>query len=235
MLSRVMSGMLDDLLHLLYPNLCVGCQQEAVYKDELFCISCESKLPITDFHQLKNNEAIDRLVGGFPFTMGVSMFRFYPGGIVQNMIHKIKYRGQTNISWKLGYRYGSILQHQDVFKDLHCLIPVPLHPRKLRARGYNQSKAFAEGLATAFHLHVSTDYLHRVIETSSQTSKSRFDRLESMMGAFKVSAKSSELSGKHILLVDDVLTTGSTLESCAQAMSSISDIRISFATIALAQ
>jgi ComF family protein len=235
LLKRTFTLLAGDLLHLVYPNLCAGCQLEAVDKDEHFCIACETQLPLTDFHKIRNNEAMDRMIGGFPFTCGVSMFRFYPGGMIQNMIHQIKYRGQTNLARKLGRRYGELLRQEQPFHDLFCIIPVPLHPSRLRIRGYNQSWYFADGLASSFGIKVSGEYLCRVKETTSQTSKSRFDRLKSMTGAFRINARSSDLIGRHVLLVDDVLTTGSTLEACAQILATVKDIRISFATIALAQ
>jgi ComF family protein len=230
-----LKSIFDDLLYLVYPNLCVGCHQEAVSDEELFCIDCETKLPITDFHDIQTNEATERMAGGFGFLRGLSMFRFYPGGIVQHMIHEIKYRGQTNIARRLGRRYGTILTELSDFSDLHCVVPVPLHPRKLRSRGYNQSSFFAEGLADSMECYTSSKYLVRTKETSSQTSKTRFERLQSMMQALSVGAKANSLEGKHVLLVDDVLTTGATLTSCAQALSSIPGIKISFATIGLAQ
>ncbi|MBK8502304.1 MAG: ComF family protein [Saprospiraceae bacterium] len=230
-----LKSIIDDLLYLVYPNLCVGCHEEAVHDEELFCINCETKLPLTDFHEIQPNEATDRMAGGFGFLRGLSMFRFYPGGMVQHMIHEIKYRGQTNIARRLGRRYGVLLKELPDFIDLHCIVPVPLHPRKLRSRGYNQSRFFAEGLADSLICFSSSNYLLRTKETSTQTSKTRYERLESMMKAFSVSDKASVLKGKHILLVDDVLTTGATLMSCAQALSLIPDIKISFATIGLAQ
>lgn len=230
-----LKSIFDDLLYLVYPNLCVGCHQQAVVNEELFCINCETKLPITDFHEIQPNEATDRIAGGFGFLRGLSMFRFYPGGIVQHMIHEIKYRGQTNIARRLGRRYGVILNELSDFDDLYCVVPVPLHPRRLRSRGYNQSRFFAEGLAESMKCFSSSNYLLRTKDTSTQTSKTRYERLQSMMQAFSISQKATLLEGKHILLVDDVLTTGATLVSCAQALSVVSDIKISFATIGLAQ
>jgi ComF family protein len=227
--------LLSDFIHLFYPNLCVGCQLEAVAQHELFCIACETKLPITDFHKVSDNEAMQRMEGGYPFSLGLSMFRFYPGGIVQEMIHQIKYKGQTNIAYRLGRRYGDILRRDCMeTKDLSYIVPVPLHKKRMRARGYNQSKYFADGLSTSLGVATAPNLIIRVKDTSSQTTKSRKERLQSMEGAFKLNS-TRDLKGHHLLLVDDVLTTGSTLEAVTQTLVKVSPIKVSFATIALAQ
>lgn len=230
-----MKALLKDFLHLVYPCLCVGCHQEPVNDHEIFCISCEAKLPITDFHLISNNEALSRLGGGFPFQLGISMFRFYPGGIVQSMIHEIKYKGQTNIALRLGRKYGQLLIESGKLSNVDWLVPVPLHPVKLRQRGYNQSKFFADGLSMTLQKPVLANVIRRTEHTETQTAKNRYERLKNMMSAFELDKNSKSLEGKHILLVDDVLTTGATLESCALALSKIAGIEVSFATIAIAQ
>jgi ComF family protein len=227
-------SLISDFIHLFYPNLCAGCQLEAVAQEELFCIACEAKLPITDFHEIADNEAMQRMGGGFPFSVGLSMFRFYPGGIVQEMIHQIKYKGQTNIAYRLGKRYGNLLSGCSETKDLSYIVPVPLHKNRMRVRGYNQSKYFADGLSSALGVTTAPHLIRRIKDTSSQTTKSRKERLQTMEGAFKLNSR-QDLKGQHVLLVDDVLTTGSTLGAVAQALVKISPIKVSFATIALAQ
>lgn len=227
-------SLLTEFIHLFYPNLCVGCQLEAVAQTELFCIACEAKLPITDFHEIADNEAMQRMVGGYPFTTGLSMFRFYPGGLVQDMIHQIKYKGQTNIAYRLGKRYGEILTQCEKISDLSHIVPVPLHKKRMRGRGYNQSKYFADGLSSALGVPAVPHLISRIKDTSSQTTKSRKERLQTMEGAFKLN-HNQDLRDQHILLVDDVLTTGSTLEAVTQTLATISPIKVSFATIALAQ
>lgn len=227
---------LDDLLHLIYPNLCIGCHGEAVNDDELFCIRCETKLPITDFHLVPVNEAVGRMSGGYPFIAGMSMFRFYPGGMIQNIIHEIKYKSQTNIARRLGRRYGHLVRQNALLKDLYGIIPIPLHPVKQRIRGYNQSKFFADGLSTTMEIPVLHNIIKRVENTETQTAKKRYERLKNMMSAFETSQKAQQmLENRHVLLVDDVLTTGATLESCALQLAKIPNLRLSFATIALAQ
>ena len=226
--------LLKDFIHLIYPNLCVGCHLEAVTHDELFCAACEVKLPLTDFHMISDNEAMQRVVGNYVFSLGCSMFRFYPGGMVQNIIHQIKYNGQTHLAFRLGKRYGHVLKNHERLHNLSFIVPVPLHKNRQRSRGYNQSKYFADGLSASLNIPVSTKLVTRIKDTASQTAKSRNERLRTMQDAFAV--KPNLIKGKcHLLLVDDVLTTGSTLEAIATTLSKDLDIEISFATIALAQ
>lgn len=227
-------GLVSDFLHLIYPNLCVGCHLEAVERDELFCVACEVQLPLTDFHQIEDNEAVHRMIGGFKFQLGCSMFRFYPGGVIQEIIHQIKYKGQTHLAFRLGKRYGYVLKGHPRLKNLDYIVPVPLHKNRQRFRGYNQSKYFADGLAEALATPVSTSLIKRIKDTSSQTTKSRRERLVTMQGAFAFNENYIK-EGSHILLVDDVLTTGSTLEALAFTIAKHAEIDISFATIGLAQ
>ncbi len=230
-----MLTILKDVFHLVYPSLCIGCQEEAISNSQLFCASCEAILPLADFHLIEENEAVMRMVGGPPYIFGASMFRFYPDGMMQEIIHRIKYKGQTEIAFKLGKRFGEQLLNLAKLQDLHCIIPVPLHRRKHQSRGYNQSKYLADGLSRSLGVFTSINTIKRTVNTSSQTSKSRSDRLKTMLGAFELTKTSQDLENKHVMVVDDVLTTGSTLHACNMLLSSIPGIKISFATIALAQ
>jgi len=230
-----MLAILRDVFHLIYPSLCIGCQEEAIANSQLFCASCEAILPMADFHLIEDNEAMLRMVGGPNYVFGASMFRFYPDGMMQDIIHRIKYKGQTDIAFKLGRRYGEQLLNLTKLQDLHCIIPVPLHRKKQQIRGYNQSTYFADGLSQSLHVFTCTNSLRRTTNTSTQTSKSRSERLKTMLGAFELSKASKDIQNKHVMVVDDVLTTGSTLHACNMLLSSIPGIRISFATIALAQ
>ena len=226
-------SLLEDLLQLFYPNLCVACQHEAVSLKELFCVRCESKLPISDMFRFSQNESTSRLSGNVPFYSGASMFRFYPSGSVQKIIHTIKYKNGTDIAQRLGVRFGKMLQQSIYFRDVECIIPIPLHIRKLRSRGFNQSTHFAMGLAEVLNVSVDIKSVVRVKPTETQTSKTREERILNMDKAFQLK---SPIKHNKILLVDDVLTTGSTLEECALTiLRSAPDARLSFATIALAQ
>lgn len=221
-----------DLLHLIYPQLCIGCLSEAVSGQELFCVECESHLHVTDLHTYAPNECTSRIEGGFPFHFGCSMFRFYGGGRVQTMIHRLKYRNETMIGTRLGQRYGALIKTQTLLADVSVVVPVPLHRHKLRSRGYNQSDYFAKGLASIMNIAWDPNLLIRSKKTQTQTDKTRGERIENMKNAFALKRKKNYA---HILLVDDVITTGSTIEACADTLNGLGDVKVSFASIAIAQ
>ncbi len=225
--------LLEDVLQLFYPHLCIACQKENVPTSELFCIQCEVELSPSDMYLHRENQCTDRLSGSVPFYSGASMFRFYPHGRIQKIIHSIKYEDRTDIAERLGLRFGRMLKNAPHYRDLHLIIPVPLHPRKQRKRGYNQSEHFALGLGESLRIPVNVKSLVRCKATSTQTKKSREERILNMENAFRIKRP---LKNKNILIVDDVITTGSTIEACASTIRrAMPEAKISFATIALAQ
>ncbi len=227
-------NLLDDVLHLFYPRLCLACQRHSISEDEVFCIACESDMEASDYHLIHPNMCFERMQGLPNLVFATSMYRFYPGGKVQEIIHQIKYRGQTHTATILGQKYGQLLRKQPLLRDVDIIIPVPLHPRKQRKRGYNQSDFFAQGLGSSLHKPIDKKILKRTIPTLSQTAKHRLERAKSMQNAFHLTDRTN-LHGKHVLLVDDVMTTGATLYGCADAFQGIEGLRISLATIAIAQ
>ena len=231
--NNIVKRTITDILHLLYPQLCISCHAQAVEGKSLICLACESRLEVTNFHEIYPNECSDRLQGMNNLVYAASMYRFYPGGQVQEMIHQIKYGGQTHAANKLGQRYGATLCQQKALEDLDLIVPIPLHIRKLRQRGYNQSDHFAHGLSEALKVPWSKQLIKRVRYTESQTAKSRIDRLRNMENAFAILPKKN-LDYKHIMLVDDVLTTGATIEACAYSLGTHYAVRISVVTIAIA-
>ena len=231
--GKIVKRTIADLLHLLYPQLCISCHNYAVDGETLICLSCESKLEVTNFHEQYPNECSDRLQSIQCLTYAASMFRFYPEGQIQEMIHQIKYGGQTHAAHRLGLRYGNMLQSQERLQDLDLIVPIPLHIRKLRQRGFNQSDFLAQGLSEALHVPWSRNTINRSRNTESQTAKNRVDRLKNMKDAFTLVQK-QDLRHKHIMLVDDVLTTGATVEACATTLNQEENIRISVITLAIA-
>ena len=161
------------------------------------------------------------------------MFRLYPEGQVQEMIHQIMYGAQTHAAYQLGRRFGTMLKSQDRLKDLDLIGPIPLHLRKLRRRGFNQSDFLAQGLSEALQIPWSKNTIKRVRFTESQTAKNRMDRLKNMENAFAL-VPNQNLQHKHIMLVDDVLTTGATVEACATTLNQKDNLRISVVTLAIA-
>ena len=224
-----MSGLWD----LFYPNLCVGCHRESVATSELFCVACEHLTTITSLHQIAQNECLRR-VPSVSVYRASAMYRFYPGGIIQKVIHEIKYARQPRIAYRMGQKYGDVLSAESWTQEIDVIIPVPLHRKRLRKRGFNQSQFFAEGLADRLKKQVRNDNLQRIKATKTQTRMGRFARLENMRHAFAL-ADPVALTDQHILLVDDVLTTGATIEACLSKLSECAPSKLSFVTMAVAE
>ncbi len=224
---------LEDLLVLFFPRLCPACGENLPPTGEDICTSCNATLPVTSFHLKKENPFTERFWGRVPLSTGASMFLFSKGSRVQNMLHNLKYNGKREIGEILGRRYGRSLRMSPHYLSIDLIVPVPLHPQKEYLRGYNQSELFARGLSEGMRVPYLKDALKRTVYTDSQTNKNRLDRIENVGGVFEVN-KSAALKDKHILLVDDVLTTGSTLEACANALLSVPKTKVSMATIAFA-
>lgn len=226
---------LKAFLSLIYPHLCAACGKETPPRDEdLFCINCAYHLPKTDFHNLKENAFTDRFWGRLPLEAASALFYFSKSGRVQYLIHELKYRGKRNVGVKCGEMLGQLLIESPNFKDIDMIIPVPLHPRRKQSRGYNQSDAFAEGLARKLKIPWSSEILIRVEMTETQTHKSRSQRFQNVSNAF-VLTQAEKMKGKHVLLVDDVLTTGATLEACGLELLKSEGLKLSLASIAFAE
>ena len=224
---------LKDALSLLFPNLCLACRAKQATVDKILCLSCQHRLPKTDFHQLPENEFTDRFWGRIELEAGAALFHFTKDSPVQRLIHQLKYGDKPNVGVQLGEWYGRTLKKYPPFSKVDLIVPVPLHPQRQRQRGYNQSTQFAIGLSTSMHLPYQKNALIRTISTSTQTQKTRLERFENVLQAFEV-ARPTTLVGKHILLVDDVLTTGATLEACAIQLLAVPNVKVSMATIAIA-
>jgi ComF family protein len=220
------------LLDLLYPRLCFACNQNTPPDKTFICISCQYKLPETDFHKEKENPFTERFWGRIPLFSGAALYHFVKGGRAQHLIHHFKYRGKKEIGIRIGELYGNYLKDSPLFNCAEVIVPVPLHPKKKHQRGFNQSEMFARGLAKSMAIPY-VNALSRVIQTDTQTQKSRMDRFDNVVEAFRIN-NHQDIRGKHILLVDDVITTGATLEACSSKLLSIAGTTISMATIAIA-
>ncbi len=191
-------------------------------------------MPQTNFHLYKENPIMKIFWGRVPLYSATSFLFFNKGGRVQHLIHRLKYKGKYKVGIYLGKQLGFQLMDSPLFKSVDYIVPVPLHPKKERIRGYNQSEMIALGLETSMKGTAQINNLIRVIHSSSQTKKSRYGRWENVKGIFKI--KNPQLfEEKHVLLVDDVITTGATLESCAETLLHIPGIKISVASLAYAQ
>lgn len=224
---------LSYLAKCISPAICYGCGVSLTQEGQFACPVCMDRLPYTDFHLIKANPFIDKFFGRIPIHSAGSLIYFSKDGIGRSLIHDLKYKGQPEIGQYLGLHYGHILCESEFFKTVDMIVPVPLHPKRLAKRGYNQSEVFAKGLSQSMNIPMRTDLVLRHRQTKTQTKKNRVERFENVDGAFSLT-NPSILDGRHILLVDDVLTTGATLEGCAQEFTKFPNVRISMATIGFA-
>ncbi|MGB3801421.1 MAG: ComF family protein [Lewinella sp.] len=197
-------------------------------------MSCQADLPLSDSYRFAENAVTDRLAGRFPLTFGAHAYTFREGTVCQNLIHALKYHDRPDIGTTLGRSFGLLLQKAEKLSDVTGIVPVPIHQRRRRQRGYNQAEKIANGLAESLSLPVFPDALKRTSFAGSQTKMSKLERLENVRNSFGTGP--GDFSGAHLLLVDDVLTTGATLDFCAHALlASHPDIRISIAALAVAE
>jgi len=221
---------------LLYPQLCQSCERQLPAEaPDALCLTCLASLPYTNYHELTENPITDRLAGRIPLTFGGAFLFYRPNTKTQRLIPALKYYNRPEIGHELGRQYGKFLKNVAVLRDVTGIIPVPLHPRRQHQRGYNQALRFAEGLADSWEKPVLAAALKRQVFEASQTRKGLQERIKNVAQTFVATGRPA-LADQHVLLVDDVLTTGATLESCAEALlEKYANLRISVATIALAE
>lgn len=225
-----------DLLHLIYPESCLVCQRELASGSQHLCSFCDSDLRFTYFETFQEASALDKLFWGrAPLYSTCALLNFEKDTSTQNILHAIKYNGKKDLAIEMGRRFGEkILLNPEKYGSIDALIPVPLHPKKRFIRGYNQSEVIADGMAESLAIPVLTDFLVKGTHTESQTKKNRFMRWENVSDVFHVNAEKHAL--QHIALVDDVVTTGSTLEACIQKILLVlPDIRVTVLSLAIAK
>lgn len=219
--------------HLLYPELCVGCGGDLPASAICFCMRCRAKLAPSDMFLQQDNEFVERLWGRINIESGAAAYYYTRNSPIRMAIHDLKYKNKPDIGVALGRAFGQSLKTSPLFKGVDGIVPVPLHPRKERLRGYNQSVMFAKGVSEGMEIPVWGKVLVRRAFTETQTKKKRMDRFQNVGEVFAVE-QPQLVEGKHLLLVDDVLTTGATLEVCGQALLAVKGTRLSCATIAIA-
>lgn len=207
----------EGLIAIMYPHMCLSCAQPLVRGEEFACTECMYQIHRTNYHMQKENPVAQLFYGRINLVFATSYFGFDKGGIFQKLIHQLKYKDQKEVGEMLGKHMGMGLKNSPHLPKVDAIIPVPLHKKKAKKRGYNQSEYIALGLATVLKTKVDTNTLKRISYSSSQTKLSREKRWENVAESFSLSNKET-LKDKHVLLVDDVLTTGATIEACYMAL-----------------
>ena len=224
----------DNILSLFYPRLCVACGDALQQNEQHLCLHCMMHLPETNFHKNHDNPLMNIFAGRVRVGEVASLLYYKKGNNVQHILHALKYKGQKELGSFLGEYYGLLLAQEPRFQSVDCIIPIPLHPKKQRKRGYNQSEWFAKGLSAGMNKPYRTDILTRAQFTETQTRKSRFNRWENVKEVF-VATEDNSVRGLHLLVCDDVLTTGATMEAAIQQLQTLPDVKISVVTLATAQ
>lgn len=225
--------MFKSLLNLFFPPTCAGCKTILIANENVICTSCRHEMPLTQHHLNPENDAYKKFYGRIPVEHVSALVYFHKKGIVQELIHSLKYRGQEAIGTVLGEWYAEELKNIPVLSTVDAIIPVPLHPKKLRERGYNQVTEFGNSLAKSLQIPVNTSILFRQVYSKTQSQKNRLGRTEGIDTIFDVSFDEKD-HNKHFLLIDDVITTGATLEVCAKALLKIPGTKISIVCMAMA-
>lgn len=224
---------LSDFIALFYPKYCDVCSRVLIKGENFLCTHCISNLPKTNFHLYNDNPVEMIFAGRVPIFRATVFCSFRKGNSMQTIIHQLKYKGNKEIGIYLGNLFGTSLIENPDFNSVDVIIPIPLHKKKEKKRGYNQSEYIAKGISQAMAKQINTSSLTRIIDTSTQTQKTRYNRWENVSYIFQLN-NGQELAGKHILLVDDVITTGSTIEAASQLLITIPNTKISIACLAYA-
>lgn len=225
-----------DLREFFFPRICPICGKKLLLTEEILCTGCLTGLPYTHILNSPGNEMERSFWGRFPIRRASSLCYYARGSKISSLLHDMKYHGARTACIQMGELLASELHPSGFFEGIDCLIPVPLHPRRQRTRGYNQSELLARGISAFTGIPVCTDALHRIHHNPTQTHKHGYERWLNAENLFALSDKAlPTLQHKHIMLVDDVLTTGATLTACADVLVSIPGIQISLVTLAWAK
>ena len=221
----------SDLYHLFYPKICANCNHQLITHEHLICTLCRHDLPLTNITNYTDNKIKDSFYGKVQIDKAFSLLFYRKNNSTKNLIQELKYKGNEEISAFFGDWLGELLKENEAFNEIDYIIPVPLHQKRLRKRGYNQVTKFGVQLSKHLKKPFIEDQLVRISATKTQTLKTRFERFNNLDTKFLLK-EPLLFHNKHILLIDDVITTGATLEACAHEFTRMTSCKISILTIA---
>lgn len=227
---RLLKDIKESLLHLAFPHVCEGCGSDLVELNNELCLKCLSSLPETNFHLHQNNPIEKIFWGRLPVTQATAQYYFTKESLMQHLMHQLKYKGNKELGHFLGRLMGNAITKSGRFLSVEALVPLPLFPSRERKRGFNQATILCNGIAEVLQKPVLKEAIKRVTYTDSQTKKGRVERWQNMEGRFELT-DSKIIEGKHILLIDDVITTGATLEASGRELLKAQNVQLSIATL----
>ncbi len=224
---------LSPLTHLFFPHVCAGCGSDVLDADNTICVECVQHLPFTNYHKIADNPLERRFWGRLPLHAAASTFYFTKQSALQNMMHAFKYKGKKDIGYYLGSQMANQVKDSDRFSDIDALVPLPLFASREKQRGYNQATVLCKAISEQLQIPIAANAVERLAATATQTHKSRSERWDNMSGKFKL-VNEDVVKNKHVLLIDDVITTGATLEACGRELLQAIGSKLSILTLAYA-
>lgn len=220
----------SDFFSLIFPRVCQSCRTPLLKGEQTICTKCIATLPYTRYWEYNDNPVAQKFWGQVDIVAATSLLHFRKGTKIRKLVHLLKYKGNTDVGYKLGLLLGSNIKQNSHFSDVDIVVAVPLHPKKQKKRGYNQSDFIADGVAEALGATPMPNLIRRKQNNETQTRKNRVERYQNVRSIFEV-LEPSLAAGKHILIVDDVITTGATVESCAAELLSSTSCKVSIASV----
>jgi ComF family protein len=218
----------ESFLHLLFPHVCSGCGSDLISEESTLCMHCLTNMPETNFHRYPNNPIEKKFWGRLQLVSATAQYYFTKESLMQHLMHQLKYKGNKELGKQLGRLMGNDLLSSNRFNKIDALIPLPLFPAKEKRRGYNQATILCEGMAEVMNIEILNDVITRGQPTETQTKKGRIERWINMEGKFEL-LQHEKIKNKHVLVVDDIITTGATLEACGQELMKSGNLQLSLA------
>jgi ComF family protein len=223
--------LIQSVLHLFFPYTCCGCGSDLITENILFCIHCQASMPVTKFEFFESNPIEKIFWGRVQVQAAAAHLYFTNNSLVQHSLHRLKYKGRKEIGFYLGRQMGKSLKESSRFNNCEIIVPLPLYAAREKKRGYNQASVIAKGISQELEIPVLDDVVSRIKRTETQTHKNRIQRWKNMESTFEI-RNAMKISAKHILLVDDVVTTGASLEACAGVLLACPGVSLSIACLA---